>query len=159
VREKYSAEASSTKAHNLSIDLSKLWDGKHADGSPCNPLRLVLFLEYWTPASEGEHHVRANCPVALKVSGDGGASWTTLATWSVTADDDHHGKRVEVTGANLTAALWNASTVLRVEYTGDEFGYTSGWEAPTANYNTYWSESIKFYWLALCAEFDWDYKP
>lgn len=117
--------------------------------SACDPTRLVFYLWHrpWTVDDVA-------CECTVKLSGDGGSTWTTLGTFeTVEETTELKCEKYE----SIDPALWTADTVLRVEYAGDEHADTPGWPAPTIEETTLYGESAYVDLSHPFAEFDWNF--
>jgi hypothetical protein len=143
---------------DITLDLSVLRQVKHleADDSEtaCDPVRLVFYLTLGKPDRyyEPDIYTVADLPIVIKLSGDAGATWETLAT-STWIDED---LILKLESSDTTR--WTANSILRVETTVAKGADTPTWPAPSVGEENCYIEGGGSLSLFAFAEFDWAFR-
>jgi hypothetical protein len=106
------------------------------------------------------------CPVDIKLSGDGGATWETLGdfTSETMTPEDPANANYPITVVKLESTdpdRWTADSLLRIEFTGTEGADTPNWSDPNAapfSGASDYEQIARPTFLTVCAEFDWSFK-
>jgi hypothetical protein len=141
---------------DVALDLSVLWDVKHADESACDPTRVLIYWRHKC-AAQGNPTIKDACNYEVHISGDGGANWTNLGAYTSPKDGTWHREKIELGAANYHA-LWTANFKLRFSLLDSKNADTTIWVDPGAGNSSTYDQTSTIDWLSVMVEFDWEYK-